>query len=531
MFRLLIIIFLCNALVLFAQSPLEIWDMSYLTDASSLNVDTVWASDTVFSGFHFRVAEIRYNSVGDPGEVIRIQAFVAAIDGENLPGIVVGHGNGGEGSLMVALSTAMVFQGIALSISGPGCGESEGQSSEISNWARTYPDPRTSWIYQYACSAIRGVTYLTTLSQVNRDFLCVTGASAGGIMAWLVNGVDSRIRLALPIMATGDWLTAYEESTWLRYYIGDSIPSYDPRVQNMINYLDPIQYAETQHGLVFLVTGAQDEFFPLRCVRNHYNRLNPLRSRLLVLANWDHATYYGADPRYSGRYDAFNNSAVVGRKMLQAELAVFMAAKLAGIVPPIPQVSAISMGNSITFDAIVSPGLQDSVFLWTSTDSGWTFQSHPMSSGFWGRFTYTFTPPPGIGLNNLIYFVESFGTGFVLTSVPYLPEDLPLRIRPPVEETFVQEREISLEDRLVEIEIYPNPSPGATQFLLPPSIQRAGFKIEIYDILGRRVFSGANSTYWNGVDSFGSRVSRGLYFARVKTENGRVASGRFLILR
>ncbi|MGB9561714.1 MAG: alpha/beta hydrolase family protein, partial [bacterium] len=473
----LVLIFILTAR---AQTPIEIWDTTYLNDSTNLYVDTIWSSDTIISGINFRLAEIRYNSYGDPGETIRIQAFVAVPEGENLPGIVIGHGKDDSGSILLALSFAFALRGVALSISAPGSGGSEGQGSDFTNWIRTYPDPRCSWIYQYTCAIARGITYLKTLPQVDDNFICVVGYSAGGVTSLILNGIDRRIRLIIPIMASGDWERSIRDSSWLSYYLMEICSEDDPRIANTINYFDPIQYTSTQNGLVFIVIGAQDEFFPISSVANHFRALNQLRSRLLVIGNWDHATYYGADPRYSGRYGAFNNSREVMQKILQSTLAVFNAVHLVGIVPPMPQVRASQIGNSVTFSAFSLPGLQDSLFLWVSFDSAWTFQSFRMQS-VGTMFTYRLELPQNLTLSNIIYFVEAWGTGFILTSLPYIPDGIRIKVRPPREYTYIDEKSEQLEPQ--QIKIYPIPSTGTVNI----SSNINGVHHEIYNIRGELV--------------------------------------------
>lgn len=519
---LLAIILVCE---LHAQSPFDIWDTDYLTDSRNLNVDTLWATDTILSGLTFRLAEIRYNSVGDPGEIIRIQAFIAAPEGENLPAILVGHGNEESGSIMLALSIALTFRAITLSISGPGCGESEGQNSDPLNWARTYPDPRTSWIYQYTCAAIRGITYLRTIREVDTTFICILGYSAGGIAALLANGVDNRIRLAMPIMASGDWLTSIRDSSWLYYAVCTSISEDDPRITNLLTYLDPIRYSSSQHGLVFLSIGAQDEFFPINSVANFINSLNPLRTRSLVVGNWDHATYYGSDPRYSGQYDAFDNSLSALRKIIQANLAVYNATRIAGIVPPAPFVRAIQLGNTISFTATTFPGLQDSLFIWISTDSAWTFQSFKMNQINTSTFTYNLNLLPGQSLENIIYFVESFGTGFILSSVPHIPSGIRVRVRPPRGFTQINEKEEPY--KVANIAVFPSPSVGNVNFKLNTKIS----KLEIYNINGELVRKLYNTTSWDGYDQNMRMVSPGIYFIKAITENDIILTSKIILIR
>jgi hypothetical protein len=74
---------------------------------------------------------------------------------------------------------------------------------------------------------------------------------------------------------------------------------------------------------------------------------------------------------------------------------------------------------------------------------------------------------------------------------------------------------------------YPNPFNPETNidFSLP---SRSNVRIEVFDILGRRVdllldeemSAGNYSVRWNGTDFSGSPVSSGVYFYRVTTDHG-----------
>ena len=340
-----------------AQDITELWNPDYIKDPSTLNAEIIISSDTTFMGLNFRTAWLTFNSMGDPGDTIRIEAFLAIPSGDTdrKPGVVITHGNGSSGNLLTALGTAATFQAVALSISGPGCGTSEGQTSDYENWIRVEPNAEYSWIYQYTVAAMRGLTYLTTLPEVDTTFLVMTGPSAGGVATLLAASVDDRIKFALPIMASGDFTKIYSDDGWLRYYLGDTLNPDSGTFSNFITYLDPMSYAETYSTPTFLIIGAQDEIFPLNAVKDYLEGLSPASIRTLIIANWDHATYYGPDPRYAGKYDAFNNANTAMLKTLQASTAAYYAVKTMGVLPLTPRVNATQLFSEITFTAFIAP--------------------------------------------------------------------------------------------------------------------------------------------------------------------------------
>jgi flagellar hook assembly protein FlgD len=64
-------------------------------------------------------------------------------------------------------------------------------------------------------------------------------------------------------------------------------------------------------------------------------------------------------------------------------------------------------------------------------------------------------------------------------------------------------------------------------------------KIIIYDLLGRQirtlfndfVVAGIQSIEWDGTNSYGKRVSSGVYFYQLKTESGFTKTQKLVLLR
>jgi len=99
----------------------------------------------------------------------------------------------------------------------------------------------------------------------------------------------------------------------------------------------------------------------------------------------------------------------------------------------------------------------------------------------------------------------------------------------------IEEREPPSLPRM-KLRILPNPSRGG--FLIEYSLSNAqGVELSIYDLVGRRVKTihrGTNESYgrvyWSGEDDKGRRVRGGVYFLRMKTEEGTFTK-KLLLLR
>jgi len=493
--------------------------MDYITNPITLQPETLLSTDTTFMGLGFRTAWVRFSSIGDPGDTIRIEGFLAMPNTGTItkPGIVVTHGNGEQGNLLTAMGTAYALQSVALSISGPGCGGSEGQPSDFENWIRIEPSVAYSWIYQYAVAAMRGVTYLSTLPEVDSTFLAMTGPSAGGVATLLSAAVDNRLKYAIPIMASGDFTKAYLADGWLSYYLGDTLNPDSGQFARFINYLDPLSYVSTHSTPTFLIVGAQDEFFTLDAVKSYLESLSPAMVRTLIVANWDHATYYGPDPRYNSRYDAFDNSAVAGRKMLQATTAGYLAIRTVGMLPPTPQVTASELFGEINFTAMVTPIGVDSVFLCLSLDSGWTYQCHQMTQTI--PTTYTYSLETDQPLSSMVYFAELHSSGLIMSSYPYMSQEMELRIRPAVEDTTFIDYEV--QEKETRVKVYPNPASGKLYIASKSEISQG----EIYNITGKKVreFQGMQKLQFN--------LPAGIYFIRFRTVQGDWFTRKLLLLK
>lgn len=412
--------------------PAEIWDLAEIQDPTTLNT-TVVAGPTrvITNGVPMKVLQVMFNSIDRGDGPLRIHGFVAIPTGYplgTLPAVVYGHGAGDQADEAVARNLAARLSAVAISFSGPGQGLSTGAPSTAQNWLNTIPDIRNSWLYQYVYSALRAVTFLTTLPEVDPERIGMTGVSAGGLLTLIANGVDDRLAAAYAIMATGDWRRSLQADSWLLVFpMGEiGLTPDSPEVLAFERYLDPIHYADRQHAPVMLINGAQDEFFPITTTRSTYDALQAPEKRLEVIYDWDHG-YFADD---SGQYDSYNNTLNAATRIFGDAEAWFTWHLANGApLPPIPQVSVTQQdGTSIFTVAPEYARGAKAVRLIYSQDRAYTFARQLLRRRRDGSYA---TSLPG-NVTDLVYFVEvEWPRSVFLTSVPNLPEGFIPRIRPP----------------------------------------------------------------------------------------------------
>jgi dienelactone hydrolase len=253
-----------------------------------------------------RVCEVSFASRAwderGQSQTIRLRAYVTSPlvrePARRLPAVVSAHGLGAHAEWEPAVEITRNLDAVALTISAPGVGGSEGSGPTAEDPRpifRAGSDVRQSWVYQYAYGIMRAVTYLETRDDVDPQAIVATGFSMGGIATFIVGGTDARIRGILPVSATGGLARAAAEDTWFRRLVlaaGGLKPS-DPGPRALFRSLDPLLFAARIRGAAYLLVGAQDEFFPLDQVVATWNALRARDRTLVVLPDYDHGWYFG----------------------------------------------------------------------------------------------------------------------------------------------------------------------------------------------------------------------------------------------
>jgi len=406
--------------------------LTAIKDPTTLNAEIALGPLIVRqSGKRLKLFQVFFDSFDEVQEPILIHGYVALPADSlprSLPAIIFGHGAGGEGEEDIARGLAAMLSAAVISFSGPGQGRSTGRPSTAQNWMRTIPIQQ-SWLYQYAYAAMRAVTYMATLPEVDPERIGMTGVSAGGLMTWIANGVDDRLAAACPIMAAGDWERSLAGGSWfLDFPLGQAGMSADsPEAQAFERLLDPIKYAHRQHAPVMFINGAQDEFFPIDTTRTTFEEVEAPEKRLEVIFDWDHGYFAGSSQRFS----SYNNLQRATTRIF-GDVAAWFGWHLADgkSWPAQPRLEVVQKSGGVTFTVPREDALEaSSAQLVYSTDNAYTFRRSQMTRRPNGSLSATLLG--NFDLKKLVYFAEvQYPHSVFLTTLPQIPEGFVPKIRP-----------------------------------------------------------------------------------------------------
>ncbi|MCC6748782.1 MAG: hypothetical protein IT371_14070 [Deltaproteobacteria bacterium] len=233
---------------------------------------------------------------------MRIQAFLAVPPGSyprrSKPIVITAHGLGARGTPEAAAELCRNLDVVALALSAPGVGASEGDgvtADDARPLFATVPDVRGSWLYAYTYALLRAITFAQQQPEADPRAVVLTGNSIGGIATLVANGVDDRIRGVLAVSTSGALGEATAQGSWLRRLVLSTggLEAEGPEARALFRGLDPLAFAGRQRGVVFLLIGAQDEFFPLGQALATYRALRAPAKSLTLVADYDHGWYFG----------------------------------------------------------------------------------------------------------------------------------------------------------------------------------------------------------------------------------------------
>jgi dienelactone hydrolase len=411
---------------------------------------------------HIDAVEVSYLSTEWAGGVprpIRIRGYLARRSGgARVPAVIYAHGLGAGADLSVALDVARNLDVVALSISAPGLGGSEGRGVTFADASALFDDGqdvRRSWLYAYVHALLRAVTLLAARPDVDPAAVVVTGVSMGGIASFIVGGVDERVAGILPVSACGDLARAAAAGSWMGALVGAAQVRGAPPAgaQALLSALDPLAFAGHQHGIVYMLDGAQDEFFPLPQVLTTFARISAPARSLALVADYDHGWYFGkgctarctpggpsppdrscpascppcqggARWPYCGKQGSYDRQeeATARWGLLLRTLVDRVSGRPGLPPPPAPQVER--QGDQVIVRVGTPPPRV--VRLAVSDNGGYTYGQFRLAPS--GAGDYRFTLPPGTPAGAIIFAEVEGEAGAVATSVPALPPGF----RPPV---------------------------------------------------------------------------------------------------
>ncbi len=192
------------------------------------------------------------------------------------PGVIVLHILGGDFPLSRLFANALAQHGVnALFLKMPYYGPRRDPTSPR---RMVSADPRETveGMTQAVLDIRRGVTWLTSRSEIDADNIGVFGISLGGITAALVAGAEPRIKNACLLLAGGDVGEATWDSHELRAVRERWLAQGKTREDyfETLRVVDPVTYASSARGKrILMLNAASDEVIPRRCTESLWHAL------------------------------------------------------------------------------------------------------------------------------------------------------------------------------------------------------------------------------------------------------------------
>ena len=147
--------------------------------------------------------------------------------------------------------------------------------------ARVTPTLQDNSLYHIVVGLRRGLDFISQQPDVDMTRVATFGGSWGGYLSLLLAGIDSRVGCVMSWVGAGSWRDSYS---------GLSKPIEDlPEDQRELwhSTYDPIVYARRTKAAVLFVAHANDYYFWLGGVQEHYKAL-PGKKHLIIIPNCDH---------------------------------------------------------------------------------------------------------------------------------------------------------------------------------------------------------------------------------------------------
>ncbi|MCD6443774.1 alpha/beta fold hydrolase [Candidatus Bathyarchaeota archaeon] len=243
-----------------------------------------------------KVRWLTYVSEYYGGAEVRINGFIAqpADQTKPLPAILMLHGTNGSSRGFLDQAVYIASRGyVVMAIDAPGCGESSKEPAcTVWNIVNVSGGPKGAYYYHAAWSALRAVTVLTSLPEVDPDRIVVAGASMGGLETYMVAAVDPRVKAAIPIVASGNYRDLVMAGSLANLMAPEELDINSEEAELLLKFLDVYFYAAELDKPVFMLVSTNDEFFTLHAINDTFNVI-PYPGKLMNLApNWGHFEAY-----------------------------------------------------------------------------------------------------------------------------------------------------------------------------------------------------------------------------------------------
>jgi cephalosporin-C deacetylase-like acetyl esterase len=240
-------------------SLVEFWQAG-LASRPALDLQTVGTIEL----HGIQIQRLRYSGSSWNGEPERVYALYAHPAGPGpFPAVLQIHG-GGQSCYPQNIAYFVEHGYACLAFDWTGRTKQRPDDT-VTHWAqpiqgnmygREGQDPREVVLFHAVLAAITGIDILAARPEVDANRIGIEGVSWGGFLTWVVNGLDSRVKAAVPVYGLGDLDLQWND-------MGTALAAKTPRGRGLWRRLfDPASFTAMQHGEIFFVDGANDFFGP-----------------------------------------------------------------------------------------------------------------------------------------------------------------------------------------------------------------------------------------------------------------------------
>ncbi len=244
----------------------------------------------------FNIQWLEYTSEHYGCQNVRINGFIVKpVDQtEPLPAVLMLHGTNGSSRDFLSIAVYIASKGyIVMCIDAPGCGSSSREPAcTASNIVNIPGGPEGAYYYHAVWSAIRAVTLLKSMGDVDGGRIAVAGASMGGLETYIVAAIDPRVGAAIPIVASGNYRDLVMSGSLANHMIPKTFDVRSEFADSMVKHFDVYFYASKINKPILILASTNDEFFTLHAINDTFTVI-PYPGKVMNLApNWSHSKAY-----------------------------------------------------------------------------------------------------------------------------------------------------------------------------------------------------------------------------------------------
>jgi len=133
--------------------------------------------------------------------------------------------------------------------------------------------PTGAYYYHCVVAVIKAISLLQALDFVISDEIGVSGASMGGIITFIVSAIDPRVKVAIPIVACGEYDVHIKAGTLANLMVPEQTSVNSLEAITTLKYFDVIAYATRLSKPTLMLVSTNDEFFALNAINDTFNVL------------------------------------------------------------------------------------------------------------------------------------------------------------------------------------------------------------------------------------------------------------------